>query len=182
MPNTKPRILNDWKDLFWSLFPLVLICLAIAGIASQCSFTAGGPKAGNIPNFDAHSAFTDDAKQLPFGIREPVLPADWKANSGNREPGVSSTVGYITPQGSYMQVTQSNATEEALARKVAGTRYATGVQQIGDRKWVVYAEPGTEPSWIADYGDTRVLIKGAGNNGAFTTLATAVTNAQPLPK
>src|SRR4051794_14976368 len=97
VPNTKPRIMNDWKDLIWSLLPLVLICLVIAGIASQCTFTSRGPTAGQVPNFDAHTALAEDAKQLPFGIREPALPADWKPNSGNREPGVSSTVGYITP-------------------------------------------------------------------------------------
>ncbi len=182
VPNTKPRIMNDWKDLFWSLLPLVLICLVIAGIASQCTFSANGPTAGQIPNFDAHTALAEDARQLPFDIREPALPADWKPNSGSRDPGVSSTVGYITPQGSYMQLTQSNAAEEVLAKKIVGTRYATGTQQVGARKWVVYAEPGTEPAWITDFGDTRVLIKGAGNAGSFTVLATAIGNAPALPR
>ncbi|MEU0543382.1 DUF4245 domain-containing protein [Nocardia sp. NPDC005978] len=184
MPNTKPRILNDWKDLIWSLLPLVLICLVIAGIASQCTFTTGGPTQGQIPKFDAHASLTEDARKLGFPIREPALPADWTPNSGGHDPiagAATSTVGYITPQGSYMRLTQSVATEEALAKDVVGTRYATGTEQIGDRKWVVYAEPGTEPAWITDLGAVRILVKGAGNRGAFITLATAVGAAQPLP-
>ncbi|MGV9414480.1 DUF4245 domain-containing protein [Nocardia sp. NPDC003693] len=184
MPNTKPRIFNDWKDLLWSLLPLVLICLVIAGIASQCTFTTGGPTQGRIPTFDAHTSLTEDARNLGFPIREPALPADWTPNSGGNDPiagAATSTVGFITPQGSYMRLTQSAATEEALAKDVVGTRYATGTEQVGNRKWVVYAEPGTEPAWIADLGDVRILVKGAGNRGAYITLATAVGAAQPLP-
>ncbi|MFC9996644.1 DUF4245 domain-containing protein [Nocardia sp. NPDC127526] len=188
MSYQKPRILNDWKDLLWSLLPLVLICLVIAGVASQCTFTANGPTQGQIPHLDVDKALADDAKLMPFPIRKPALAADWKPNSGKRDTitgaggGEVSTVGYITPQGSYMQLTQTNATEEALAKQVTGTRYATGAEQIGDRKWVVYAEPGTESAWITDFGDVRVLIKGAGNPNAFKTLATAVGSAQPLPR
>ncbi|WP_405134857.1 DUF4245 domain-containing protein [Nocardia sp. NBC_01388] len=187
MSNTKPRILNDWRDLIWSLLPLVLICLVIAGIASQCTFTANGPTQGQVPHFDAHTALADDAKTIGFPIREPALSADWKPNSGSRDTipaaggGAVSTVGYITPQGSYMQYTQSNATEDVLAKKIVGSRYASGTAQIGDRKWVEYSEPGSEPAWITDFGDVRILIKGAGNASAFNTLATAVDNAQPLP-
>lgn len=188
MSNTKPRILNDWKDLFWSLLPLVLICLVIAGIASQCSFSAKGPTPGQIPHFDLNHALADDAKRLPFPIRKPALPEGWTPNSGHHDTitgtggGSVSTVGFITPQGTYMQMTQSNAAEEALAKNVVGTRYATGVEQVGDRKWVVYAEPETETAWVTDFGDVRVLIKGAGNAAAYNTLASAIGQAQPLPR
>ncbi|MBF6131706.1 DUF4245 domain-containing protein [Nocardia otitidiscaviarum] len=186
MSYQKPRIMNDWKDLFWSLFPLVLICLVIAGIASQCTFSAKGPTPGQIPDFDVSAALADDAANMPFAIREPALPEGWTPNSGHRDTiagtggGPVSTVGYITPQGTYMQLSQTDATEEALAKHVVDTRYATGTEQIGDRKWVVYAEPGTETAWITDFGDSRVLIKGAGNPAAYTTLATAIGRANPL--
>ncbi|MFI6868534.1 DUF4245 domain-containing protein [Nocardia sp. NPDC050406] len=188
MSYQKPRIMNDYKDLFWSLLPLVLICLVIAGIASQCSFSAKGPTPGQIPNFDVKAALADDARTLPFPIRRPALPEGWTPNSGNHDTivgaggGPVSTVGYITPQGTYMQLTQSNAAEDALAKNVVGTRYATGTEQVGDRKWVVYSEPGTETAWITDFGDVRVLIKGAGTPAAYNTLASAIGQAQPLPR
>ncbi|WP_433562992.1 DUF4245 domain-containing protein [Nocardia sp. CA-151230] len=192
MSYQKPRSQNDYKDLIWSLAPLVLICLVIAGIASQCSFSTGGPTQGRIPNFDAKAALTDDARHLSFPIRLPALPdADpdkWTPNSGSHDTitgtggGDTSTVGFITPQGTYMQLTQSNATVDALAKKYAPTKTGSGTQRYGDHMWNVYAEPGSESAWISDFGDVRVLIKGAGNAAAFGTLATAMGQAQPLPR
>ncbi|WP_067816970.1 DUF4245 domain-containing protein [Nocardia inohanensis] len=186
MSYQKPRTQHDYKDLIWSLLPLLLICLVIAGIASQCSFQTGGPKQGQIPEFKVHDSLTVAARELSFPIREPAVPGDWTPNSGSRADvtggGKLATVGYITNHGAYMQLTQSDATEDKLAAQIVGSRYATGTEQIGDRKWVVYGEADTEPAWITDFGDVRVLIKGAGNKGSFMTLATAVGNAQPLPK
>lgn len=187
MPNQKPRILNDYRDLIWSLVPLVLIAVVFAGLASQCSFAANGPTQGKIPYFDVNAALRDDARNLKFPVRNPGVPADWTPNSGSRNTitgpggGPVTTVGYITPTGNYMQLTQTSATEEALARFVLGSRYGSGAEQIGAQKWIVYAEPTEETAWIADLGESRVLIKGAGNAAAFKTLAEAVTAAPPLP-
>ncbi|MFI9509118.1 DUF4245 domain-containing protein [Nocardia sp. NPDC052566] len=187
MPNQKPRILNDYRDLLWSLLPLVLIAVVFAGLASQCSFSASGPTQGQIPHFDVNAALKDDARTMPFPVRNPAVPADWTPNSGSRNTitgpggGPISTVGFITPQSNYMQLTQTSATEEALARFLLGSRYGSGTELIADQKWIVYAEQGEETAWIADFGQSRVLIKGAGNEAAFKTLAQAVTSVQPLP-
>jgi hypothetical protein len=184
----KPRILNDYRDLLWSLFPLVLIAVVFAGLASQCSFAAKGPTQGQVPHFDVAAALSSDARTLPFPIKNPSLPAGWTPNSGSRDTitstggGPVSTVGFLTPQGTYMRMSQSNATEESLSRFVLGSRYASGTEQIGDQKWIVYSEPTEESAWIADFGQSRVLITGAGNQSAFTTLASAVTAAQPLQR
>ncbi|MBL1076034.1 DUF4245 domain-containing protein [Nocardia sp. 2] len=188
MSYQKPRTQHDYKDLFWSLLPLVLVCLFIAGVARACAFSADGPTPGQIPSVDAEATLELDARTLGFPVRMPVLGDQWRPNSANKKKtidgaggGKVSTIGYISPEGTYMQLTQSDATEDALAREIIGTRYATGTEQIGDRKWVVYAEQGTEPAWITDFGPVRVLIRGAGDNATFTTLATAVGQAQPLP-
>ncbi|MEU7764411.1 DUF4245 domain-containing protein [Nocardia sp. NPDC049190] len=188
MSYQKPRILNDYRDLFWSLIPLVVIAVVFAGLASQCSFAANGPTPGQIPLFDVKAALTMDARSMPFPIRNPALPAGWSSNSGSRESiggaggGPVSTVGYLTPQGTYLRFSQTNATEEALARFVLGYRYASGTEQVGEQTWTVYAEQGSETAWIANLGLSRVLITGAGNHAAFTTLAHAVTTAQPLAR
>ncbi|MFQ6325890.1 MULTISPECIES: DUF4245 domain-containing protein [unclassified Nocardia] len=188
MSYQKPRILNDYRDLLWSLLPLVLIAVVFAGLASQCSFAAKGPTQGQIPHFDVTAALTADARTLPFPIRNPSLPAGWTPNSGSRDTitsnggGPVSTVGYLTPQGTYMRMSQSSATEESLSRFVLGSRYASGAEQVGDQKWVVYAEPGEESAWIADLGRSRVLVTGAGNEAAFRTLAAAVAAAEPLKR
>ncbi|MFD6158808.1 DUF4245 domain-containing protein [Nocardia sp. NPDC060256] len=188
MSPQKPRIMNDYRDLFWSLIPLVLIAVVFAGLASQCSFAAKGPTQGQIPHFDVQAALTSDARSLPFPIRNPAVPSDWTPNSGSRENisgtggGPISTVGYITGHGSYMRFSQSNATEESMSRFVLGSRYASGTEQVGDQKWIVYAEPGSESAWVADLGQSRVLITGAGQRDSFVTLAQAITAAQPISK
>jgi hypothetical protein len=184
--NPKPRILNDYRDLLWSLIPLLLICVGFAALAGQCSVSAGGPTPGNIPHFDAKAALQDDAHTMPFPIREPALPGDWHPNSGSHDTitgaagGPVSTVGFITPQGTYMQLTQSDASASALADHILQTRSPSGTQQVGDQKWTVYHVQGSEPAWITDFGTVRVLIKGAGNQAAYTTLAGAVDASQPL--
>jgi len=183
----KPRILNDARDMTWSLIPLVLACLVIAAIASQCSFNPGGPTAGPVPSFDIDAGLEYDARELGFPIRHPQVPEDWQANSGSRsiitgqQGGDSSTVGFITPSGRYVRFTQSNAGTDELVRFVAGSsRFVTGTETIDGRDWTVYAEEGSEPLWVSDFGDVRILIGGSGDEAEFATIAAAANAAEPL--
>ncbi|WP_164873368.1 DUF4245 domain-containing protein [Rhodococcus xishaensis] len=187
MPEKKPRILQNGRDMAWSLIPLLIACLVIAGIASQCSFNLGGPKPGPIPSFDADAAFRYDARELGFPIRQPEIPEGWTSNSGSRSivtgdgGGDSSNIGFITEAGRYIQLTQSDATEEALVPFIAGEpRYLTGTEQIGDRTWVVFGGDGVEAIWVSDFGDARILITGPAPAEEFTKLATAVGAVEPL--
>lgn len=186
MASEKPRILQNSRDMALSLLPLVLLCVILAGIASQCSFHAGGPKPGPVPNFDIDAAMQYDASQLSFPIRNPHVPDGWQPNSGSRGSvggnggGEVSTAGYITPPGRYIQLTQSNATEEALVPFVVGERAATGVESVDGQTWVVYADEGSEPAWVANLGEVRILISGAGTTDEFEVLARATADATPL--
>ncbi|GAA4487977.1 DUF4245 domain-containing protein [Rhodococcus olei] len=187
MAGDKPRILQNNRDIIWSLIPLVLFAIVIAGIARSCSFSPGGPTAGPVPQFDVAAALNFDAAEMGFPIRNPVVPEGWQPNSGSRGTvagdggGDVSTVGYITDAGRYLQLSQSNATEDALVRWVAGEpRASTGVEQFGPASWVQYTQEGSEPIWVADLGTVRVLLTGSGSTEEFGTLATAVGEAQPL--
>lgn len=187
MAGDKPRILQNNRDIIWSLIPLVLVAVVIAGIAQSCSFSPGRPTSGPVPQFDAAGALAYDAAELGFPIRNPAVPDTWQPNSGSRGTvtggggGDVSTVGYISDAGRYVQLSQSNATEEELVRWVAAApRASTGVEQIGGNRWVHYIEDGSEPIWVADLGGVRVLITGSGSTTEFAALATAVGQAQPL--
>lgn len=187
MANSKPRILNNNRDMVWSLIPLVIACLLIAGIASQCTLSPGGPRQGPIPNFDVDAALQYDASELDFPIRNPVLPEDWTPNSGSRQSiagdqgGGVSNVGFISGAGRYIKLTQSSATEEVLVPFAVGEpRYASGTESIDGKEWVTYDQEGAEAVWVTDLGDVRLLITGSGTSEEFTTLATATTNAEPL--
>ncbi|SEE40229.1 Protein of unknown function [Rhodococcus jostii] len=183
----KPRILHNNRDMVWSLVPLVLFCVLIAGIASQCTFSPGGPTSGPIPSFDIDAALKYDAKDLPFPVRQPATPEGWTPNSGSRSivsgdgGGDSSTVGFITDAGRYIQLTQSNAGETVLVPFVAGgPRTATGTEDVAGHSWIVYGGEGVEPIWVSDFGDVRLLVTGSASPEAFEQLTTASADAPVL--
>lgn len=185
--NSKPRILNNNRDMVWSLIPLVIACLLIAGIASQCSLSPGGPTQGPIPNFDVDAALQYDASELNFPIRNPRVPEGWTPNSGSRQSiagdqgGDVSNVGFISDAGRYIKLTQSSASEEVLVPFAVGeARYASGTESIDGAEWIVYDQEGSEAVWVTDLGDVRLLVTGSGSTEEFTTLAAATTSAEPL--
>ncbi|QTJ68439.1 DUF4245 domain-containing protein [Rhodococcus sp. ZPP] len=188
MASDKPRILHNNRDMVWSLVPLVLFCVLIAGIASQCTFSPGGPTTGPIPSFDIDAALKYDANDLPFPVRQPETPEGWTPNSGSRSivsgdgGGDSSTVGFITPAGRYIQLTQSNALETVLVPFVAGgPRTTTGTEEIAGHTWIVYGGEGVEPIWVSDFGDVRLVVTGSASPEAFEQLTTAAAEAPILP-
>ncbi|MFD4291847.1 DUF4245 domain-containing protein [Rhodococcus sp. NPDC058505] len=187
MAGKKPRYLQDNRDIIWSLIPLALFAIVIAAVAQSCSFSPGGPTAGPVPQFDIDTALTFDAAELGFPVRNPAVPDSWQPNSGSRGTvsgdagGDVSTVGYITDAGRYVQLSQSNAAEQALVEWVAGApRAAAGAETFAGTSWVQFAEEGSEPIWVADLADARVLITGSGTAEEFGDLATAVGQAQPI--
>jgi hypothetical protein len=204
----KPRLLQDGRDMFWSMAPLVLACIVLAGVVGMCSFQPGGPKAGNVPTYDAVSALESDAETLGFPIRLPKLPDGWRSNSGSRDGleagrtdpstgqpvrALVSTVGYLTPTGMFVSLTQSNADEDKLVRSIHSDAYATGTQDVAGRKWIVYEGAGSdagdsaadEPVWTTRLdgpgGSTQIAVTGAGSPDEFRTLATATQIQSPLP-
>ena len=189
VPADKPRHLQSSRDMFLSIIPLVLVVLALAGLARACSFSPGGPTASAPPSVDAGAALSMDARTVSFPLRSPGLPAGWVSNSGNRhtvagaQGGVADDTGWISPAGRYLRLAQSNASEDALvADEVGGRRTATGVAPVGGRDWVVYAQQDAETVWVANLGNVRLLITGSGTEAEFTTLAAATAQAAPLSR
>lgn len=204
-PAAKSRLLHDGRDMFWSMAPLVLACIVLAGMLGMCSFQAGGPGEGPVPSFDAPAALRADAEALKIPIRIPQLPDGWQSNSGSRsgiEAGrtdpatgqplraVSSTVGYLAPSGMYVSLTQSNADEEKLVGSLDSDVVPTGVQDVDGVKWVVYegsdddgkpAEPVWTTRLTGPTGPAQIALTGAADAGDFRTLATATQTATPLP-
>ena len=191
--------------MFWSIAPLVLACLVLAGVLGMCSFQASGPAEGPAPSYNAPAALQADADALEIPIRLPQLPDGWRSNSGSRngidggrtDPvsgerlrAVSSTVGYLAPSGMYVSLTQSNADEDKLVGSIGNDLYPTGVEDVDGVTWVVYGggdrdgQPG-EPLWTTRLdgpGSTaQIAITGAATTGEFRTLAAATQTASPLP-
>ncbi len=201
----KSRLLQDGRDMFWSIAPLVLACIVLAGVLGMCSLQGTGPVEGPAPSFDAPAALRADADALDIPIRVPQLPQGWQSNSGSRngidggrtDPvsgervrAVSSTVGYLAPSGMYLSLTQSNADEDKLVGSMESDLYPTGVEAVDGVTWVVYeggdrdGRPG-EPLWTTRLdgpkGSAQIAITGAATTDEFRTLAAATQTAAPLP-
>jgi hypothetical protein len=193
----KPRVLQDGRDMFWSLAPLVVACIVLAGLLGMCSFQGRGPVEGSAPSYDAAAALQADADALKIPVRLPALPDGWRSNSGGRagiEAGVAdprtgqpmravvSRVGYLAPSGKYLSLTQSNADEDKLVGSIAPELVPSGAQDVDGTNWVVYqGGEGVEPVWTTRLpGNAQIAITGAGNPDEFRTLAAATQSQQPL--
>ncbi|GAB1815227.1 DUF4245 domain-containing protein [Mycobacterium sp. MUNTM1] len=201
----KPRLLQDGRDMFWSLIPLVIGCIVLAGMLGMCSFQLGNHE-GPVPSYDAGAALRADAAAFGFPIREPRLPAGWQANSGHRagiqggrtDPASGqrvnaplSVVGYISPTGMYLSLTQSDADEDKLVNSIHPSASPTGAVDVAGTSWVVYQGSGqdgadAEPVWTTRLsgpgGAAQIAITGAGNTDQFRTLASATQSQPPLPR
>jgi hypothetical protein len=196
----KPRLLQDGRDMFWSIAPLVVACIVLAGMLGMCSVQARGPGEGPAPSYDAPAALQADADALKIPIRLPQLPSGWRSNSGGRggidggrtDPSgqavraVTSRVGYLAPSGMYLSLTQSDADEDKLVASISPDVYPTGAQDVEGVKWVVYeGGEGAEPVWTTRLtgptGPAQVAITGAAGTDEYRTLAAATQAASPLP-
>jgi len=196
----KPRLLQDGRDMFWSIAPLVVACIILAGMVGMCAFSPGGVNRGPVPSYDAVSALRADAQTLGFPVRLPRLPEGWQPNSGGRggipdgrtDPStgqrlhaVTSTVGYISPTGMYLSLTQSNADEDKLVGSIHPSMFPSGTVDVDGTRWIVYQGDGVEAIWTtrlkSPSGPAEVAITGAGGVDQFRTLAAATQSQPPLP-
>jgi hypothetical protein len=202
-PPEKSRLLQDGRDMFWSMAPLLLACIVLAGVLGMCSFAPNGPGPGPAPQYDAPAALRADADALKFPIRVPQLPQGWQANSGSRGSidagrtdggqavrAVTSRVGYLAPTGMFISLTQSNADEDKLMRWLDTGLVPTGVQDVDGVRWVVYegGDPvGEVPNAVwttrlqAASGSAQIAITGAAGTAEYRTLAAATQTQPPLP-
>ena len=182
----KPRLLQDGRDMFWSIAPLVVACIILAGMVGMCTFAPGGTNRGPVPSYDAAGALRADAQTLGFPVRMPRLPEGWQPNSGSRggigdgrtDPStghrvraVTSTVGYISPTGMYLSLTQSNADEDKLVGSIHPSMYPTGTVDV---------EPETHPDRVAAMlnNDRKECIGKRNARDLFTARREAGTDAE----
>jgi hypothetical protein len=178
------------------LIPLVLL----AGGLSQCSFSPGGPSVDPAagPSVDAAAELRALAPRTPFPLRVPAVPEGWRVNAVDEVPvadGRGVRAGYLTPEGRYLRLWQSDAGEEALLMAEAGgVPPGRGTVDVGGQRWVVYGGEGEEPVWVAEVpglqqGDpaatpgaapVRLLITGSADEAGFRALAEGALDGEVL--
>ncbi|MFC4946967.1 DUF4245 domain-containing protein [Pseudonocardia sp. GCM10023141] len=193
-PSKPPRSALRMRDMVLALGALLLVVLVTGGLSRSCSFAPGGPTVdrSGLPVVDAPAELRGLATRVPFPVRIPAVPADWRSNSTGQDvvgdtQARSVRVGYVTAGGTYVRLVQSDASEEALLAAEKGKQPVAGQGTVdaGGQTWVVYgARPATEPVWIATVPGpvpVRLVITGSGTDDEFRTVATAVLAAQPQP-
>ncbi len=70
--------------MFWSIAPLVLACIVLAGLVGMCAFAPGGTNRGPVPSYDAAGALRADAQTL--GFPGPVAAAARRLAAELRQP------------------------------------------------------------------------------------------------
>ncbi len=201
-PGPKPaksRLLQDGRDMFWSMAPLVLACIVLAGLLGMCSFAPDGPGQGPLPPYDTPAAMKADAETLKIPIRLPRLPDGWHANSGSRgsidggrtdaagQPAraVISRTGFLAPTGMFINLVQSNADEQSLVRSIDADVVPTGTEAVNGVNWVVYeGGDGTRPVWTTRLagptGPAQIAVTGPAGTDEYRTLAAATQSQPPL--
>ena len=173
------------RDMVLSMVVLAVVVLALAAISNGFSFSPGGASSNtsNLPSVDVSAELHAAVSQVKFPLREPRPPTGWRPNSDSVDPIGNGTdqavrIGWITPGGRYLQLSQSNAGPLDLVRSAAGLGAdvavsATGTETVNGTQWTVYPGIRSESSWVADLGPVRLFITGNGTADEFRTLAVA---------
>ena len=195
----KNRLLQDGRDMFWSMAPLVVVCIVLAGVLGMCSFAPNGPGQGPIPSYDLPAAMNADAQTLKIPIRMPRLPEGWHPNSGSRASidggrteaagrpvrAVSSRTGFLAPTGMFVSLTQSDADESSLIRWIDPNLVPTGTQSVDGVQWIVYeAGEDVRPVWTTRLpgptGPAQIAVTGPAGTDEYRILAAATQSQPPL--
>lgn len=192
-PRSKPpRSALTMRDMLVALAVLVPLIL-VFGSLSRCSFAPGGPEVdtGAVPVVDAPAELRRIAPGVPFEVRIPAVPADWRSNSADQDIVGGTRVvrtGFVLPDRRYLRLLQSDGAEAALLAVETGSEPVPGrgTVDVGAQRWVVYGADDDEPIWITevvtpDAAPVRLLITGSGSEDAFRTLADAAVGGQVLP-
>lgn len=192
-PRKPPRSALTVRDMVVAMGVLALIVLVVGGVSRGCSFSPGGPTVdqGALPVVDAPAELRDLASVVPFALRVPAVPPGWRSNSVDQDrvdpaddaAGRAVRVGYLTPEGRYVRLVQSDGTEDAVLVAETGATpvMAGGTTDVGVLAFVVYVASDDEPIWIGELDGVRVLITGSGTEQDFQALAGALLTGDELP-
>jgi hypothetical protein len=190
---SSPRLRSGMRDMLLSMVVLAIGVLVLAAITRSCSFSPGGPSTNSsaLPTVDVPAELQAAAGQVGFPLHGLQLPDGWRANSasvdllGPNGQTKAVRIGWIAPDGRYLQVSQSSASPLDLVRSAAALGNAatiapTGTQAVNGTKWTVYPGIRDEESWVADLGTERLFVTGNGTTADFRTLADAVRGGRTI--
>lgn len=182
----KPRILQDGRDMTMTLVVLGIAMLVTVGFTGLCSFNPGKPENGPVREVDSASFLQMEAQRADYPVREPETPQGWQPNSvraGMADGHITTILGFVTANGDYVHALQTAAPFDSLPAD-GKARVDDGTVDVDGVTWVKQegVEPNTRRTWVADLGDSRVLLEGSANDDEYRVLAEAMQDAPIVEK
>ena len=160
--------------MFWSMAPLVLVCIVLAGVLGMCSFAPNGPgpgpaarlrraggAAGRRRGAEDPDPAAAAARRLAAELRRPrqASTAGRTDPAGQPARAVISRVGYLAPTGMFISLTQSNADEAELIRSIDPDLVPTGTQDVDGVRWIVYEGGEDARAGVDDAADRADRVR-----------------------
>lgn len=154
--------------MVYSVGVIILVMVALVAFTGMCSFEKGTPENANINRVDAATYLGTEARAMDFPLRYPEVDPSWIPNSARRiAVGEHSapTVGWVVGKDGYVQLSQTDASIEQIAEKYdSKPRPSHETYKLESQTVHLYSsdEAGTRPLRVADLGDARIVVTGAG--------------------
>ena len=184
--DNKPRIFQDGRDIFINVALIVVVMLVAVGATGLCTYNPGRPEQGPVQEVDAETFLQMESRAVEFPVRYPQMPEGWVTNSARRSmmgQAPAPVVGWVTPDGGFLQMTQTGQPLEDAVRDVdADPRQLERTEQVAGFEVQVYTseEDDVRDLWAVDAGDARLLFTGAGTDEEYRQLIGTALETQPL--
>lgn len=163
---------------------VAVLMLVAVGATGLCTYNPGAPEQGPVQEVDAETFLNLEAKGVDFPVRYPQMPEGWTTNSARRamigqQP--APVVGWITPDGGFIQLTQTGASpEDALAASGGHQRELARTADVAGATADIYSAPEERDLWLVDAGDARFLLTGAGEDSEFEAVIAESLSTPPI--
>lgn len=170
-----------------SLIVTGVVMVGAVGFTGMCTFNPGAPEQGQIPQVDASTFISMEARGMEFAVREPETPEGWVTNSARRarvDDTPAPVIGYVTRDTGYLQMTQTGETVQDAVEGYDGRwrDFSESYELDGQTVEIFTSEASdVRDVRIVDLSDARVMLSGAATDEEFDELFSAIIAAEPLP-
>jgi hypothetical protein len=166
-PRKRPRGLETTRDMVLSMAVVGAVVLGVFWMVAWQRPEVQGPIR---PEADVEQVFTDVRIGDTFPVLEPVeLPSGWTPTSAwfdsEQVSGVVGGgvlhVGYLTPEGSYAELRQTDGDRAAAVDEWVDGAVRTGEIQVGDGLWdIVESEETGKVGLVRTAGGVTIVVTG----------------------
>jgi len=167
----------------WSL---AVVGIFVAFVAGVVAWQRSAVPDQALRNVDVAGTFAGAAPTAGFLLWQPAgLPAAWRPTSAWSEGPVSSGVGgvvvhvgYLTPQGSYAELRQTDGNRTLAITNWTGGAVRTGSATVAGRRWQTW-QSATQRALVLDSGRVTRVVTGKAQWPELQQLAGSLVAYRP---